>query len=159
MPTEVDATKQAEALVRRYCGWIIAPAADETLRIDGNGAHTLILPTLHINSIATVQSDGATIAPDAYDWSTAGLLKLRAGCWSHRFGGISVTLNHGFETMPDEVAAVITRIADRALNDVGMLAQVGQVRYGTASDGVSIGGSLTLFDRAALDAYRLPGLP
>ena len=38
----------AQAAVRAYCGWHIAPSLSETLVLDGTGARAFILPTLHL---------------------------------------------------------------------------------------------------------------
>ena len=153
------ASEEALAIVQAYCGWHIGPTLTHELRLDGPGGHTLILPTLRLISVASVTSDGVSIAADEYDWSTAGLLRLRCGRWSCRLGGVTVTMTHGFSQIPDDINAVMARLDSRSASDPGMLAQVGQVRYQVGASGVGLGATLSDYDRAVLDRYKLPPRP
>ena len=46
--------RAAQGAVRRHCGWHVAPSVTETLRVDGYGGRTLILPSKHVTAIASV---------------------------------------------------------------------------------------------------------
>lgn len=139
----------AEALVTAYCGWHIAPPRTETITLDGPGTRTLLLPSLHVTEISSVISDGTTLDPDCYDWSESGIVELRGGWFSRRLRGVSVALKHGYETMPADLAAVVSQIDGTGFGPQAV--QVGQVRVQTA-DGVQAAGSI-------LDRYKLPPRP
>jgi hypothetical protein len=149
----------AQALVTAYCGWHIAPSKTETLTLDGPGGQTLLLPSLYVTNLTEVTSEGTVFDINTYDWSEAGIIELRCGCFSCRLRSVTVTLTHGYPNMPADVEAVIARVDDRGTSDSGAIQSVGQVRYATTSSGVGVGMALTDFDRAILDRYKLPPRP
>jgi len=147
MPNETPTA--AQALVTAYCGWHIAPSKTETLTLDGPGTRTLLLPSLHVTEITSVVNEGTELDTDAYDWSDAGIVELRHGWFSRRLRGLTVTLTHGYDTMPADVAAVIAQIDGTGFGPQAV--QVGQVRVETAS-GIVTASSI-------LDRYKLPPRP
>jgi len=149
----------AEGLVRRFCKWHIGPSLTEVVVVDGSGAAVQMLPTLMLTDVVAATSDGTTlnVATD-FDWSANGYLEMVDGVWSRRLRGVTATITHGYDVMPDEVQALIDRLAQRILDDPGMVVQAGQVRYG-ASGPIAPTGVLTDDDRRVLRPYRLPGTP
>lgn len=139
----------SEALVTAFCGWHIAPSRTVTLRLDGSGARSILLPSLHVTDVASVSSDGVVLDPDRYDWSEAGIVELRGGCFTSRLRGVSVTFTHGYDTMPPEVQAVIGELDGSGIGPQPV--QVGQVRVET-SDGWTSAESI-------LAPYKLPPRP
>src|SRR5690348_6332029 len=116
--TEADRLLQAEALVRAFCGWHIAPSRTEVVTLAGTGGRTLTLPSLHVTAVASVTSDSdPALTTDDYDWSPAGVLTARTYPWSGR--AIAVSLTHGYDTPPAEVTAVVQAVAQRALDNPG----------------------------------------
>lgn len=174
MPPPPTKNEEAIALVRLYCGWHVAPEQDDTLVMDGPGASTLILPSLHVVDLTAITEDGVLLDPTAYSWSSAGIVRRGdtswwmtspywRGCgprWTANLRGLEVELTHGYTDWPPEVMGVIERLTARANADDTVLAQVGGVRYATDADGMPVSGaSVTDVDRHILDAYRLPELP
>jgi hypothetical protein len=165
--SQADATERAAAEVRAYCGWHIAPQRDETLTLDGPGGPLLVLPSLHVVSVASVAESGTELDPVGYAWSAAGVIRRtsstfpwsRCSGWTDALRGVEVTLTHGYEEMPLDVTAVIERLAARAMDGAGIYSQVGAVTYATGQDGLPASGSLTTLDRLVLDRYRLPPRP
>ena len=51
-PTEADRLLQAEALVRGYCGWHIAPSRSETITVRTFGGTSVMLPSLLVTEVA-----------------------------------------------------------------------------------------------------------
>jgi hypothetical protein len=104
-------------------------------------------------------NDGAAVDPANYDWSESGIIELRSGCFTRRFRGVTVTIISGYAAVPDDVQLVVDRLAERAMSSTGNIQQVGQVRYSTGTDGVSLGLSLSAYDREILAPYKLPSRP
>ena len=71
-----DRLAQAEAMVRAWCGWHIAPERDEVLTLDGPGGAHLTLPSLHVVDVASVVENGELLDPanGLYTWSAAGII-------------------------------------------------------------------------------------
>lgn len=161
-----DATARAEAEVQSYCRWHIAPSKTETVTLDGSGALSLLLPSLHVTDVATVTEHGEDVTD--YDWSASGVLRRGSSTprwgsscygWSARFRAVTVTFTHGYEAWPLELRAVIERLAARAAESStgpAVLSQVGSVSYATGEDGLPLTATLGALDRAVLDRYKLP---
>lgn len=157
--TEEQATVRAEAEVRAYCGWRIAPQETVALTLDGPGTRVLLLPSLHVTDVVSVTEDSTTLTPDTdYTWSESGALR-RSSCWPDQYRVITVEFTHGYETWPLDVQAVIDRLAARSLEGASIYTQVGQVSYATGSDGLPAVGAPTPVDLAVLNRYKLPSRP
>ncbi|MFF1820390.1 hypothetical protein ACFVWG_24000 [Kribbella sp. NPDC058245] len=157
--TPAEATARAEADVRAYCGWHIAPAKTETLTLDGPGGALLVLPSLRVSSVASVTDNATQLDPAGFAWSAAGVVRLTGRAWTEALRGVTVTLTHGYAEMPLDVTAVIERLAARAVDGSSLYSQVGAVAYASGEDGLPASGSLTTLDRMVLDRYRLPPRP
>jgi hypothetical protein len=160
--TEDERLEQAEALVRSYCGWHIAPSrvdAVETLR--GYGAQPLLLASLNVTAVASVVDDGTTLAlTDDYTWQPNGVI-LRAGWWGT--GDVVVTYTHGYDDPPPEVTAVVQAVAQRAVDNPGSRPrdQIGPFAPTYSQTGSNQAPALALLDaeKAVLDPYRIPPRP
>jgi hypothetical protein len=161
--TEEQARARAEAQVRAYCGWIIAPSTTETLVLDGDRSGLLLLPTLRLTALVALTVDGTTVDVADVEWSSIGVVRWPCGdTWvpsTSKLRGITVQFTHGYDEWPLDLAGVVDRLTTRATTDPGIYVQVGQVRTATGSDGLPVGGELTDLDRSVLDRYRLPPRP
>lgn len=161
LPSDVDDddAQAAGESIREYCGWHIAPEVTKTLEMDSYGGSVLQLPSLRVVTVTAVtDADDAPIEGYSVSKST-GLLR-RDGClrWPRGYGAVKVTLTHGFESVPDSIAAVLVAMA----RDTVAAATSGNVRQ-ISHDGASI----TYADNAGvrrdlsaayghvLDRYRL----
>lgn len=150
----------AEAAVRGYCGWHIAPErADDALAVDGSGAQVQPLPTLHLTGVAgvtEVDADGVAQTVDLADvqWSEAGYL-WRATPWTCRLRGLTATITHGYADVPPEVQAVVLDLAESMKGGLGGATrrQVGAVSVQYATE------QMTTLHRMVLDRYKLPPAP
>lgn len=144
----------AEAAIRAYCGWHVAPVKRETLTVDGNGRTTLVLPTMRIQSVESVKIDGSDVT-DSVRWSTSGMLE--GVCFPRRFRVVEVTLEHGFSADEiGDIAGLIGTLTKRFTTDPRIRSQsVGgaSVSYFGSSGGLSH--LLTVDEMAALAPYRL----
>ncbi|KQY58319.1 hypothetical protein ASD11_01235 [Aeromicrobium sp. Root495] len=156
---QAAAVQRAQRAVRSYCGWHIAPAFTETLKLDGDGSNLLFLPSLKIGEIVSVVTDGRVVDLDQVDDSEAGYLQLNAGCWSPRPGKTFVVLTHGYENAPEDVVAVVTAVAARAIDSPSGRTRehAGEIDVGFALVGTGVSGGIALLEheKAILDRYRV----
>lgn len=164
-PAGLDINALLEAasdLVRGYCGWHIAPRTTETVRLDGSGGHSMMLPTLELVDVEAVSDADVTIDPLDIQWSRDGFLR-RAGCWTVRLRGVEVTMNHGFDPIPPGLVALVCTIAARAgASPAGIVReQVGpaSLTYSQVGSNVAGGSALLQHEMAYLAQYTIPGRP
>lgn len=161
----------AEAAVRAYCGWHIYPSRDDTVVVDGSGAHLLMLPTLHLTDVASVTetatfSEGPVVldlTDGLVQWSANGYLVREGQRWTTRLRGVEADITHGYPDLPLDLQAVVLALSSRAVASPGgaTLDQAGpfQVRLATNSDGTAGGVLLTGLERSVLDTYKIPLSP
>ena len=166
-PPSVDTTDAAAlAQVQVYCGWHIAPARSDVATLDGPGSRVLVLPSLRVTDVASIEEDGVTLDPSAYEWSRAGVVRRLASTsywsscqprWTNHLRGLVVTFTHGFDTMPADLQQVIDDLSARLGSGFGGLVSqsVGPFTesYGQPST-AAMGSNL-----ATLNSYRLARLP
>jgi len=150
--TDAERLLQAEAEVRAYCGWHIAPSREETLTLDGPGSCTLLLPSLHVTAISKIVENGDELTTDDYVWSASGLVeRITTGrSWTAMPRSIEVTLTHGWTTPPPDVSAVVQAFATRLGQSAGLVSKT----VGPFSETYSP--ELFGYQQTALDRYRLP---
>lgn len=158
--TEADRLAQAEALVRSYCGWHIAPSRTEDVTVAASFATTLTLPTLRLTAVSAVTEDAVAVTDD-FTWTEAGVLTRPWFRWSS--GPVVVSVTHGYDTPPPEVTAVVQAVAQRALDNPGSRPrdQVGPFAESFSQVGFNQAPALALLDaeKAILDRYKLPPRP
>lgn len=118
---------QAEAVVRDFCGWHIAPVRTQSVVLHGLGASSLLLPSLYVTGVVSVvQGDGTEVDPEHYEWTKGGVLRPKGGLtWWHYFSHpwhlrtdpVTVTFTHGYEQPPPPVTAVVQAVAQRAMDN------------------------------------------
>lgn len=148
----------AQAAIRLFCGWHVAPVLMETVRVDTDGSRVVHLPTMRLVSLVSVTVGGRAVDVDTVDWSESGLIRLPYKPPS-RFGAVVVTMEHGFDDTT-HIAALVRNISERAeATPAGVTRkQIGDVSlsYGDAQNG-----GLRLFagEKDQLAPYRLWGTP
>jgi hypothetical protein len=163
-PTPVE---QAEAVVRAYCGWHVAPSVTEDATLDGPGTGTLLLPSLHVTGVDSIVEDGAELDPTTYAWSQAGTVRKsqygwtvwRQVRWTDTPRGVVVTYTHGYDEWPPAVQTVIDRLASRLTESSSVLTSVGGVSYATDANGTPLGGTPAPAEVAILARHKLPPRP
>jgi hypothetical protein len=163
-PTEDDRLMQAEAIVRAYCGWHIAPSRTETVRLRGDSRASIILPSLHVTDVASVTIGSVLADPTTYDWGTNGVISMRyrgndydPQChWG--YAAVTVTYTHGYIDPPADVSGVVQAMAKRAMDSATQqVSQVGQVIF--SQPGVLLTLHSQQDEIKVLDRYRLPKSP
>lgn len=145
-----DRLDQAEALVRGFCGWHIAPSRTETVTLRGRGRSTLFLPSLHVTAVTSVTDDGVEVLGTDYEVSEPGVLTHLTGCWGWNTD-VVVTFTHGYSDAPLEVAGVVQALALRGTSATD-IKQVGDIVLNTS------GPTPTDVEQSILNMYRLPVL-
>lgn len=154
----LDPLDEAEAAVRAYCGWHIAPNRATTDTFRSHGGRVLLLKSLRVTAVATVTIDATLIESDRYDWYEHGSLVLKDPCGSWPCGKVVVSYSSGYAVAAiGDLHGVIRSIAGRGTP--GTYVQVGQVRIATDQHGAPLGATATGAERAILDRYKLPPRP
>lgn len=155
--TDLDRLEQAEALVRAFCGWHIAPSREETVVIRATGGRILMLPSMYVTEVASVTNDATLLAfDDDYIWSTAGVVAT-GGCWGYEL--VTVEMTHGYDEPPAEVTAIVQAIAQRAVsNPGGVPTSKGIGPFSESYGSLATGTALSLFEseKEVLRRYRIP---
>lgn len=166
--TDDDRLMQAEAIVRSFCGWHIAPVRTEVATFTAY-EDSLILPTLRlVDVVRIVDCDGVIIDPAHYTAESYGVVRraprgyfpanvsrfTTEWSWAQRWGDLTVTFRHGYETPPFDVSGVVRGLALRIKNNPTGLDM--QTR-GPFSEKYST--DLFATEREILNRYRLPARP
>lgn len=72
--------RSAQAAVRRYCRWHVAPSISETVTVDGYGGSALLIPSKHVTKLDKVTIGERDVTDRVY-FSQAGTLVLTGGYW------------------------------------------------------------------------------
>ena len=154
-----DGLTAAEAVVRKYCGWHVAPVIIEDLVLDGSGTGSLFIKSLRVVDITAAEVDGTVVDPATLEWSEAGFVRT-SGVWPDKLRSVKLTVEHGFEEVPD-VSQIVRDIADRAAASPGGVVreQAGTVSIGFSMVAQGVSGGVVLMDheRRMLDKYRIGG--
>lgn len=152
-----DLLVRASAAVRNECGgWSITRETDLQLVLDGPGTSTLMLPTLKLREVKALAENGIVVDVSTLDVSAGGMVEKRSGgCWTRRLGGITVTIDHGYDEVPADVAGVVVSVAAKAFaNPTSQQAAAAGIVTDTFGRGH---GPMTLSDaeKALLTPWRL----
>ncbi|WP_433661078.1 hypothetical protein ACQPW1_02040 [Nocardia sp. CA-128927] len=149
----------ANALVRDWCGWHIAPTLTETLILDGSGDRVQMVPTLRLLDLHSVTENDRPIDLAKIRWSPTGYLR-RTIAWTTRERGIRIEITHGWPTPPPLLVGVVLGIAKRAKDTPASAVRARTAgpfseQLTVSADG-SIGGvALTQVERDLLADYRI----
>lgn len=151
----------ASAGIRRYCGWHVTPNLTEALVADGSGGEVQTLKTLHLTAVESITEKGrdTPLVEDVdFEWSQVGSLRRLNGCWTHRYRGVTATIEHGFP-VADDVKQIVVQVVSVALSSPlgATREQAGalSVSWATTAPGVAGGMALLERDLAILDQYRI----
>jgi hypothetical protein len=146
--------RQAQATIRRYCGWHIAPNITETVTLDGNGGRNLSLPSLYVTDIDSITELGDLVDVADYDWSVDGRVHRRYCSWTTRPRQVIVEFEHGYDLIPDDLIQVAVSLANRRSSS-----PAGIRRETTGPFSVEYGIDFLQDERDVLNLYKLPPRP
>lgn len=144
----------ASAAIRRQAGWHIWPILQEEMTVNGTGARELFLPTgrlVDVSACSHLYRGNTTpteVAVGTLEWSAAGWLYNPYG-WTNRLRGVVVTIEHGYDAVPD-LAALCLDLAVRV--NAG---PAGIVRESAGMRSIEYARALTEQDHATIERYRI----
>ncbi len=118
--TEYDAAleraiREASAAIQNYCHQTLEAVEDDEVEFVYASGRRLFLPELPVSEVSEVVEDGETLTEtDDYLLGAHGVLHRVGRAWVGGPAFISVTYSHGYETLPDDLVGVATRMAARA---------------------------------------------
>lgn len=155
-PSDQDRLLQAQAVVRSYCGWHIAPLREDVeLTLDGTGTQVLLLPTMHLVEVASVTDDGNAVDLADIQWWANGVV-FNATRWTCERGAITINITHGYDPVPPDVQAVVQALATRAVANTQGLTSKTVGPFSETYAQPATGQVLLDAERAVLSRYRLP---
>jgi hypothetical protein len=153
----------ASSVVRNYARQTFTLVEDDVAYIEGTAEQWLYLPERPVIEVTEISMGGAQLVDG--QWNVQGDALFRYDGWNSRYylsgGGwnqpntIAVTYTHGYEVIPEDVIAVVCKIAQSTwLNPQGYRsANAGAV--GVTFDSGTVGvGVLDADDKRVLDVYR-----
>jgi len=171
------AITEASKVIRNYCQQELDLVEGDVYTFDVPLARwNLLLPELPVVSVETVVEDGeALTVTDDYILAHHGQLIRVGRRWKPGWQIVTVTYDHGYSTIPDDIVGVATRAAARifqaglrAADSAAVPGVTGKslgdysVQYSAEGTegvmGVSAARMLLLSEKDILDNYRLRGL-
>jgi hypothetical protein len=105
--------------VLSYCG-LTYPAATGSATLRGVPGPVLVTPLRPLVAVTAVAIDGTELDADGYRWHRSGRL-YRASGWGDDVTTVTVSATWGSDTLPPDVASVVSSAAARlAANPVGL---------------------------------------
>jgi hypothetical protein len=141
----------ALSVARQKAGWHVSPVKTETITIDGPDSRVLFLPTMKLNTLTSVEEDGVAARPVDDRQVSAGdgplmrrrvaLRKRSGGWWTGEYGGIEITMNHGFTEAEavDWRQAILSMVDQMSLLPVSAATGGGSIQSSLRVDDVQIG--------------------
>lgn len=118
----------ASGQVRAACGQDFTAVAGDTVTLDGTSEEWLALPQRPVTAVTAVEVNG--VAVDATSWTLSSHRLYRRGGWDRGYYTatapplVSVTYDHGYAVIPDDVAAATLAIAAEIVaNPQGLTAE------------------------------------
>lgn len=87
----------------------ISLVTGDTVRIDGTGRQTFLLPAAPVTEITTLELNGVPLVEGTdFEWSENGFVR-RLGClhWPNRLRCIQVVYSHGYDPVPEDISEVV----------------------------------------------------
>jgi len=149
----LDGISQA---LRDWCGWHIGPALDCVYTGDGEG-RLLMLPAMGVTAVSSLKIDGETVDPGYYEWTSAGMVRLKHGRFPDSWRSVECAYTAGFPL--GAVAQVAAQVASNALVAAPGVREehagaVG-ISYNETGSGITGGVSMLERDLSLLAPYRL----
>jgi hypothetical protein len=132
--------ESASSVIQRHARQTIT-LATSTVTLLPTGTNLLMLPELPVIDVTSITDGGSTVDPDSYLATSSGLLYAMPPTTKWK-NVVVVTYDHGYDPIPDDIAAVIIDMSARAWNNPrGVLSeQIGtySARYPNNRTGLSL---------------------
>ncbi|WP_250243746.1 hypothetical protein [Bifidobacterium longum] len=150
----------AQAAIRKHCGWHVAPSVTRTIRLDGHGGDSLLLPSKHVTALSSLKLDGVEHVQDARFSEAGSLVLVNGATFPDLPGSVEATITDGWdlEDVP-EVQMILLDIASRVMQVPGTVSSQStngsSVTYRSGSDGGVPNVALFDSEKRTLQPYRL----
>jgi len=158
MPDEFRVSRlleMASAAVRRYTGQVISTVAGDVALVPAFGAFAVVLPQRPVTAVSAVTIDGVTQLPADYNWTRSGALTTDLNTWGNL--PLTVTYDHGYTEIPDDIVQVVCSVANRAVVNPSGIRSETVGGYSVVHTIPATGMTLTRAEQQALESYRRPG--
>lgn len=118
-PTDLKAIRaldDASAFIRNYTNQEITFVEEDTATLNGNGRYALVLPEVPVVEISTVtvtdwNGDATELEPTDYVMNHGILYRVAGGPWPRGRANVVVVYDHGYGTVPLDIASVCYSLA------------------------------------------------
>jgi hypothetical protein len=167
LPPELDEAGQQREALRRAADLITGAtggqriaAGTSTVTLTGNGRRLIQVPQVPVRAVTALSVDGRPWTAVDYAVDPDGVLTRLGGVWP-RGQRIIVTYDHGYLQLPEDIARLVTSLAQRILDGtVGVRSETESL--GSRQTSITYHAGAGVFDDAdqdILDRYRPPLLP
>ena len=105
---------EASVAIQNYCRQQIGEVEDDEITLDAAGGTRLFLPELPVTAVSVVEDGETLVEGDDYQLGQHGILHRVDQDWASGIQIVTITYTHGYDPVPDDVAAICTRAAARA---------------------------------------------
>lgn len=142
--------------IRDICGWHVGPSLACTFTGEGEG-RLLMLPAMGVTAVSSLVVGGVEIDPADFEWTAAGMVRLKGACFPDEWRSVECTYTAGFST--GSLAQIAAQIASNSIAaSPGVREEhagsVG-ITYNETGAGITGGVSILPRDLALLAPYRL----
>jgi hypothetical protein len=135
VPAAELAVTTASGVVRRYCRQTLSMVVDDEVTLAGTWGVELTLPERPVLAVSAIGLNGLPLTLANYRWDRQGRLFWGTAAlfnddpplstyWGGDRSTVTVTYDHGYEVIPDEIAGVTVQVAARIFaNPMGKLEQ------------------------------------
>lgn len=155
-PVLQDVIDRAVGRMRDYCRWHVFPAQEATATLDGNGAESLLLPSLHVVDVLSVTVAGRLLTSDQFEWSNKGYLRrTRRQSFPDSLRAVQVRFSHGYDIDDiDGVRDVLLSMVERVVT-LPHFIKSSSAGEASVTYGVDAALRPTFGDKEVLDEYRI----
>lgn len=143
----------ANAIVRNYCGWHVAPIARCKASLDGERYGHVSLPASRVRKVLSVKDDGHEVEFE-FDPSTGMVRRADRRPFSSKWGAVEVEYEAGVAEA--QLIPVVSRLVEMSSGTQGIRSETIGGASVTYADTEA---ALTDGMRAALEPYRLAVRP
>lgn len=142
--------------IRDICGWHVGPSLECSFTGEGEG-RLLMLPAMGVTAVSSLAVGGVEIDPADFEWTAAGMVRLKGACFPEDWRSAECTYTAGFST--ESLAQIAAQIASNSIAaSPGVREEhagsVG-ITYNETGAGITGGVSVLPRDLALLAPYRL----
>lgn len=135
----------ASAAIRNEARQTINLVEGDVQKLRGSWSQDLWLPERPVADVTTItlsntlDLDSEPLAATGYDWDRLGLLRRTSGHWGGSGATVTVTYDHGYDPIPDDLVALCIQIASRLYTNPDGTAQetIGSYSYSAGDAGRS----------------------